>query len=100
MPAHTNIHQRKTPYSAAAEKRLAGRVISVSVGTSKDDIIGYLRVRLDEDKTPDTMDESLVLDILEKIPQNMLEMYVGAMILESRQTLSADSMHLVFYWIP
>jgi len=68
---------------AEIEKRLARRVISVSVGPSKDDIIGYLRVKLDEDETPEAMDESLESDILEKIPQNMSEMYVGAIRLET-----------------
>ena len=63
------------------EKRLAGRVISVSVGTRKGDIIEYLRLRLDEDETPEAMDESLEADILEKIPENMSEMYVGTMVL-------------------
>ena len=58
------------------EKRLAGRVTSLSLGPTKEDIIEYLRVRLDEDQTPDAMDESLAADILEKIPQNMPEMYV------------------------
>ena len=56
------------------ERRLAGRVISVSVGPSKDDIIEYLRLRLDEDETPEAMDASLEADILEKIPKNMSEM--------------------------
>ena len=56
------------------EKRLAGRVISVSLGPSKDDIVEYLRVRLDEDETPDAMDGSLEADILDKIPENMSEM--------------------------
>jgi len=67
---------------AEIEKRLVRRVMSVSVGPSKDDIIGYLRVKLDEDETPEAMDESLVSDILEKIPQNMSEMYVVAIVLE------------------
>jgi len=66
---------------AEIEKRLAGRVISVSVGPSRDDIIGYIRVRLDEDETPYAMDENLAADIMEKIPENMSEMYVGAGIL-------------------
>ena len=66
---------------AEVEKRLAGRVISVPVGPSKNDIIEYLRLKLDEDETPDAMDESLEADILEQIPQNMSEMYVGAMLL-------------------
>ena len=63
------------------EKRLAGRVICVSIGPRKDDIIEYLRLRLDEDETPDAMDESLEADILEKIPENMSEMCVWAMAL-------------------
>ena len=66
---------------AEIEKRLAGRVISVSVGPSRDDIIEYLRVRLDNDETPDAMDESLEADIMENILENMSEMYVGARVL-------------------
>ena len=66
---------------AEIEKRLSGRVVSVSVGPIKGDIIGYLRVRLDEDETPDAMDESLAAEIIEKVPENMSEMYVGARIL-------------------
>ena len=58
------------------EKRLPGRVTSVSVGPSKDDIAEYLRLRLDEDETPDAMDETLEADIMEKILENMSEMYV------------------------
>ena len=59
---------------AEVERRLAGRVTSVSVGPNKDDITEYLRLRLDEDETPDAMDESLRADILERIPENMSEM--------------------------
>ena len=58
------------------EKRLARRVISVSLGPSKDDIVEYLRARLGEDVTPDAMDESLEAEILQKIPESMSEMYV------------------------
>jgi len=64
---------------AEIEKRLAQRVISLSIGPSKVDIIRYLRIRLGEDETPDAMNESLEAEIL-KIPENMSEMYVGAMI--------------------
>ena len=79
---HTRIFIIGRPHvRAEIEKRLAGRVISVPVGPSKDDITEYLRLRLDEDETPDAMDESLEADILEKIPQNISEMYVGAMLL-------------------
>ena len=65
---------------AEIEKRLTGRVISVSVGPSKDDIMEYLRLRLDEDETPDAIDDSLEADILEKIPEKMSEMYVDSII--------------------
>jgi len=58
------------------EKRLGGKVISVPLCPNKEDIIRYIRVRLGEDETPDAMDESLVTDILEKIPENVSEMYV------------------------
>ena len=63
------------------ERFLAGRVTSVSVSPRKGDIVGYLRVRLSEDPTPHAMGKSLEADILEKIPKNMSEMYVGAIIL-------------------
>jgi hypothetical protein len=47
-------------------------VASLSLGPSKDDIVEFLRVRLDEDETPDAMDESPEVDILGKIPENRL----------------------------
>jgi len=72
------------------EMRLAGRVISVSLGPTKEDIIEYLRIRLEGDQTPDAMDENLAADILEKIPQNIPEMYVGAMAPGIPPTLSAN----------
>ena len=82
---HTRIFVVGRPHvRAEIEKRLAGQVISVSVGPNKDDIIEYLRLRLDEDETPDAMDESLEADILEKIPEKMAEMYVQAIILGTR----------------
>jgi len=65
------------------ETRLAGRVLSVSVGPPKDDIIRFLRVRLSEDETPDAMDETLEADILEKIPGSIPEMWVAAMVLRN-----------------
>ena len=72
------------------EKGLAGRVISVSIGPSKDDIIRYLRARLSEDETPDAMDESLEADILERIPEGISEMYVGQWYWESYSIFSAN----------
>ena len=62
---------------AEMEKRLGGKVISVSLCPNKEDIIRYIRVRLGEDETPDAMDESLTANILEKIPENVSEMYAG-----------------------
>ena len=56
------------------ETRLAGRVTTISVGPTRDDIVRFLRVRLSEDETPDAMDESLEADILEKIPGSISEM--------------------------
>jgi len=75
---------------AEIDKRLGGRAISVSLGPSKDDIVEYLRVRLDEDITPDAMEESLEAEILEKIPENMSDMYVGNKTRNPAPTLSAN----------
>jgi len=68
---------------AEMEKRLAGRMISVSICPTKGDIIGYLRVKLGEDETPDTMNASLEAEILEMIPANISEMCVGTMTLRT-----------------
>ena len=57
-------------------KRLSGRVVTIRVTPRRDDIIRYLRSRLDEDTTPDAMDSSLEADILKKIPEDISEMYV------------------------
>ena len=74
----TRIFVTGRPYvRAEVEKGLAGRVISVSIGPIKDDIIRYLRARLSEDENPEEMDESLEADILERIPGGISEMYVG-----------------------
>ena len=59
---------------AEMEMRLGGRVTTVSVGPTRDDIVRFLRVRLSEDETPDAMDSSLEADILEKIPGSISEM--------------------------
>jgi len=75
---------------AEIEKRLAGHVQSVSISPTRKDITWYLRIKLDEDEMPDVMDESLEEDILEKIPENASEMYVGAMVLRTIPQLSAN----------
>ena len=74
---------------AEVEKRLAGRVICVPVGASND-IISYLRAKLSEDETPDAMNDSLEADILKKIPENISEMWVGAMTPQTPLLLSAN----------
>ena len=56
---------------AEIEELLPGRVVSVSVCPSKDDIVTYLRTRLAEDEILDAMDESLEAGILDKIPENI-----------------------------
>jgi len=63
------------------ERALAERVVSLSITPAKSDIIGYLHARLGEDEIRDAMNECLEADILEKIPQMISEMCVGATIL-------------------
>ena len=75
---------------AEIEKRLPERATSVSLGPSKNDIVEYLRVRLDEDVTPDAMEESLEADILERIPKTMSDMYVGDNTRNPTPTLSTN----------
>jgi len=85
---------------AEVERRLAGRVISASVGSSKDDIIEYIRLKLDEDETPEAMDETLEADILERIPEKMSEMYVGYGAGNPAPCYQLIGMNLGFYWCP
>ena len=59
---------------AEVKKRLAGRVASVSIGPTRDDIIRFLRARLSEDEIPDAMNESLEAEILEKLSGKISEM--------------------------
>jgi len=65
---------------AEAERRLVGRVISVSLGPTREDIITYLRARLRDDQTPEAMDERLEEDILKGISENVSEMCLTDMI--------------------
>ena len=58
------------------ERRLAGRVTSLPICTKRDDVIRYLRSRLEEDTTPDAMNSCLEAEILEKVPESVSEMYV------------------------
>ena len=75
----TRIFVTGRPYiQVETERRLVGRVISVSVGPARIDIITYLRARLRDDEIPDAMDESLEEDIMGKIRENISEMCVTA----------------------
>jgi len=57
-------------------RRLTGRVTSLPISTKRDDIIRYLRSRLEEDTIPDAMDSSLEAEIMKKIPEDVSEMYI------------------------
>jgi len=59
---------------------LPERVTSLSISPKRGDIIGYIQTRLDKDTDPDAMDSSLKTDILRKIPQDVSEMWVDAML--------------------
>ena len=79
---HTRIFITGRPHiRAEIENHLARQVITACISSRKNDIIEYLRLRLDKDETPDAMDEGLARDILEKIPENMSETYVGPMVM-------------------
>lgn len=66
------------------EKGLAGRTTILSISPKGDDIITFLRARLDEDTNPDAMDDRLEADIMKKVPESVSEMYVlGASIVSS-----------------
>ena len=56
------------------EKHLSGRVVAVSITTTRDDIIRFLRAKLNQDTTPLVMDESLKEDIMKTIPETVSEM--------------------------
>ena len=59
-------------------KRLSGRVMTIRITSKGDDVIRYLRTRLNEDTNPDAMDSNLEAEILKKIPEDISEMYVEA----------------------
>ena len=56
------------------EKHLSGRVVTVSIIPTKDDIVRFLREKLRKDATPDAMDKSLEADIIKNIPETISEM--------------------------
>ena len=56
------------------EKHFGGRVVAVSITTTRDDIIRFLRAKLNQGATPLVMDESLKEDIMKTIPETVSEM--------------------------
>ena len=76
---------------AEIESRLSRLVTSISVRSNRGDITRYLRFKLGNDETTDAMDENLKAEILEKIPENMSEMYVRAIVLRIIPPLSANT---------
>ena len=55
------------------KERLPGKVTTIRIPPRREDIISYIHSRLDEDTTPDTMDSSLKVDILRKVPEDISE---------------------------
>ena len=80
------------------ETRLAGRVISILLGPTRDDIVRFLHVKLSKDETPDAIDESLEAEILERIP-GISEMRVAAMVLRIQSRIIGLYIYLGFYWL-
>lgn len=67
MPGCLHIRGWKPHICVVIKTPLLGCVTSISLGRARDDIFGFLRVRLSENETIDGMNESLVTEILEKI---------------------------------
>ena len=56
------------------EKHLAGRVVTVCIIPTKDDMVRFLRAKLKKDATPDAMDKSFEADIIKNIPEKVSPM--------------------------
>ena len=69
-------------------RRLEGSVTSLFISPKIDDILGYLRTKLEEDTTPDAMDGNLEAEILRKIPEEISEMYVEVTALRKLRLLT------------
>jgi len=66
---------------AEADGHLPGRVTSMFVGPTSDNIVRSLRARLSEGETLDAIDLSLEEETMEKIPASISEMCPAAMVL-------------------
>lgn len=56
--------------------RLAERATSISSAPTRDNTIGFLRVKLSEDETPEAMDSGLGVDVLGEVPGSILEVWL------------------------
>ena len=56
------------------EKHLLGKVVAVSIASTRDDTIRFLQAKLKEDTTPGAMSGSLEEDIIKSIPERVSEM--------------------------
>ena len=56
------------------EKHLAGRVATVSIIPTKEDMVRFLRAKLKNDATPDAMDKSFEAEIIKNIPEKVAPM--------------------------
>ena len=56
------------------EKHLAGRVVTVSIIPTEDDMVRFLRAKLKKDATPDAMDKSFEADIIKNIAEKVSPM--------------------------
>ena len=56
------------------DKYLTGRVATRSIKSTKDDIVIFLRAKLQEDTLPDAMDKSLEEEIVQNLPRTVSKM--------------------------
>lgn len=59
---------------AEVERRLGERAASRSITPTKNDMITFLRAKLDDDEMPDAMEESLKEEIIQRLPETVSEM--------------------------
>ena len=65
------------PYIRETIQRYFSKVVVILISPNKDDIRGYLEMRLDRDDEPEAMNKDLRADIVKKILENMSDMCVG-----------------------
>jgi len=65
------------------ETRVPRQAASVSVGPTTNDVARFLRFRIREDETPDTIDSCLEADIPDNTPENISEICVTTRVLRT-----------------